>query len=268
MESVDQSARITAEGKVGSVMLRAESRACLFWLRINGVPVAFDQKAKESVLHGVANQWLRPGHNTIRVDIDWPAGVSYVQGVANAIVELRAHLPKKQLPHATVTLRWPTRDEPETYPATLEATVDLPDFPPTLLWTRVEQRRDLGRAEAVRIAELVMGLQDAYQARRIDNLIAMVEPKITDLAAAYGTVPAEDLATSRKFIANLTDTPDWGLMPLSKDDISLEPVAEGRMVWVCRGNREPLLQTAPTCSRKWMLPVFVCLHEGQWKVIR
>lgn len=249
-------------------MLRVESQACLFWLRVNGVPVAFDERAKETVFQGVVNQWFRRGPNTIRMDIDWPEDVSYVQGVAKAQVEVRVHLPNKELPQATMVLRWPVRQEPEAYPATVEARLDLPDFPPTALWTQAEPRRDLRRADAVEISELALRLHDAYQGRRIDDVIAMAKLKLGDLAAAYGTDADEDIAESRRFIAKFTDTPEWGLRPLSKDDISLEPVADGRMVWVCRGNRKPLLQTAPTCPRKWMLPVFVCLHEGQWKVIR
>lgn len=249
-------------------MLRAQSEACPFWLRVNGVPVAFDQRAKETVFQGIVNQWFRPGSNSIRMDIDWPGDISYVQGKAKAQAEVRAILPKKQSPQTTMMLRWPSRQEQEAYPATVQANLDLPDFPPTVLWTQSEPRRDLGRAEAVKIIELAMRLYDAYQGRRIDDLIAMVKPKLTDLATAYGTDPAEDIAHTRRLLASFTDTPEWGLAPLSKDDISLEPVADGRMVWVNRGSRQPLLQTAPTCPRKWMLPVFVCLHEGQWKIIR
>lgn len=252
----------------GSFVFRGESENVLSLMSVNGVPIAHDSIGSGVRKAGMINEWARRGKNTLRLDVNWPPELPFVERLAHAHVSLGHLGPGNQgEPEQLAQLQWPAKQRKEGYPDSLRAEFLVSRFPELSLWSSsIIEEIDLQERRQIIIR--VKSLYDAYVRRDVDTVMQLLALRTREYAIAYGDSIEERTESIRGFTQRLVDAKKWGLKPLNTDTIALQVVAEGHAVLISKGDGQPVIQSVEDCEFQWSNPLYVCKIENQWEFIR
>jgi hypothetical protein len=255
--------------EVPSIMFRVVSSSVMVRAELNGVPVVESAGGDNDDLL-VANEWIRPGANSILIRVSWPPDVSYAAGAASVTHDLRIVPPgqaAESVPPACAG-RWPGPDESETFPKVVRSSFDVKGFPPSKLWTDCEQLVEVDAKARSEIRRLVESAHEAYSRCDAQAVVAAMQAKASDIAAVFGEDPGTRLSKVADFARRMFETAGWGMEPLTDGELELEFVAERRLLRVTSPGRKPPLISKRTREFRWNLPLYVGRMNGQWIVMR
>jgi hypothetical protein len=261
----------------GTALLRAS---------VNGVPLAIDDTGKGITVQKPLNQWIIPGEvNGFRLDLEWPAGREVVKGLAYVDCSIamdgepplfRYLYPPGVTPDGAtpeppeVEAAKPRRDPPfvESYPFVYSALFQPPIEPPTRLWRDAERLEDLDFQSSRAALEAGRALHAALSARDGPRATALLDYRTRDLAAAYGMDAEAMRADLRTTHEQVLGAPGFNLIPWEEAMMRAQLVADGRIVWITRGYREPPIKTGKMPGFSFGAVLYVARIAGAWTIVR
>ncbi len=246
--------------------LEAESRAVDVRMDVNDVPLWLNTGEDYASQSRQINPWILPGRNTVRLAIDWPAGVSFQPGRARIELRIGSHCGDRSGGGAqTLAQRvWPTARD-ETYPAATSLEFEVPKPPPSRLWSQASPIVLTPPVQA-EIAALAGRFHAALAGRDVERAAELLDFRCVDVAQTCYTPSGEARRAQREsleaFLAE-ADSPE----PLYPDTLELHPVARGRVIWVTRPDRAPAIEwAADGCASR--IHLYVAPIGGAWTIVR
>jgi hypothetical protein len=232
---------------------------------VGGVPLVIDDDARGIKTVAPINEWLEPGRNEVRLDLEWPwdgavrgrteveATVGLLEGNAKPLVALRCPRP------SPLVRRWP---------ASISACFEAPIDARARVFAEAERIEAVDYDARAGALAAVRALHDALAAGDAERAVSLCDYRTRDKAAAYGVDPGRERATVREIYGKLVASPGWKLLPWEEAPLQTHLLAGGRLVWVTRFRAEPVLCTAPGLGFRVRMPVYVARIGGAWTIAR
>lgn len=225
---------------------------------VNGVPLAGDASGDGLATVQPLNLWLRPDANALDVQVA-PAGDR------DRLVDVSVRAPGPEAVPMT-RLSWTLPPAAAFEPFRVSLPFAPPRVPPVRVWSeaaRFDRLDDGARSAAIGLGREV---HEAFAARDVDRMTALLDYRITEWAAAFGWDEAQHRARVREELAAFVEPSPLALEPLEGVDARL--VAGGQLVWLTRGGR-PLLERRAQPEAGWRaLDVYVACVGDRWRVAR
>lgn len=118
------------------------------------------------------------------------------------------------------------------------------------------------------LRDYAIRLRDIVRARDVDALVTEMEPKVQAYAAAYDD---DDGRIRESLRETLRDRifPAGPVADFERDEVVIEPLAEGRMWELEKPDGRPLISTDPDeDGGTYQLPVIVGVRDGALRIVR
>ncbi len=263
-------------------------------VRLNDVPAFVHHTGEEMTSSGEYNSLIVNGANGLKTTIDLLPGAD--EAPPDAKVEVALAVAKKGQTiddgKKLLSFEWspPKKEEKEekdedkdeeekkeeeqeepavTYPVIdLQATgIQWPHGP--WAWQACTPLTSLGDARRQGVRTEVEALHAALQQRKTDTVIGMMDLRTREVATAHYVGPATLTAGLRNALQEAFADPQWGMQALEADDLQMDLVGSGRVVWVRSKDlgypiRSAELSTGGSnCQRILMSDI-----KGKWTIVR
>lgn len=256
--------------KVPNASVTVSSKNVALRALVNDVPIHVDTKAEGTRTNALVNHWTKPGKNTVELRLSWPNEKPFVAGQAEALLEARIGEAGEAINEKDpeVELKWPKDDEPEQYPQRIRDEFEHDELPETRLWHETVRLHSISDRERDEIIAEVEHLYQLYVTKNVDAIQKKIEIKTLEIAAAYGDDPDDRLKKSRSFTEKLVGTPGWGLEEFKPDEIEMEIVGRGHLLWVYRSGFRAPFKSVPAGGFIWHSELYFAKLQSNWTIIR
>lgn len=260
------------------LLLRIEAAGCQAQALLNGIPIAQLEAHTTPGIHVACvpvHEYTLAGSNRLSLILHPQSPPTPMVADGASWVKVRLLLPRQGQPASENSARtlaeldW-ALPEGDVYEAPLfvQQIVDLPVTFPRWRWLdapTIDITATLKSQAVAFLQRLAIDLNKGDP----EGFIAAARLRFEELAQAYQRDPAEEVARFRAHIAQLSASKSLRITPITAADLTLRPVADGRLMECLGPNGQAVLQTLPSDSgtcHSW--PLKLAVVDSQFYVLR
>lgn len=243
--------------------------------RINDATVVVDLDADGIGVVEPIDTWMKPGDNSLDVELRWPGGQDFVAGRADVEAELFLADSTSDSPRpgrVLARVQWPPPghlDQEDHYPLHLQYHFEISPPPPTRLWQEAERITQLGQLDRTQIFQRVADLRRALMTQQPNQAYDLLAYRYAEEARAEGKTEGQIRAAVLEGYSKMYSFGHLDFEPVDEQSLILRPHADRQVVHVMReGYQFAFIATHTPSDTCFGIPVFMARVRGEWIIVR
>jgi hypothetical protein len=252
--------------------ITAKSLGLVTAIDLNDVPLIRDPKAQGIITDELINKWIAPVGNSITVSLAWPPRTSFQAGKARCEVSVFIADPQAEAPkpgQMLFSFKWPSENQPEVYPFTLQKEIVISEAPGTNLWKDAPEIREITPADKQSMVRLIENFRGALLRGDAEGAFEIMRYRYAEEALAEN----KDVEPVRNAVIEqyrwLLEKSDLETVPVEEAKLVFRTVGKNKVVWVSDGGSLPALSVRERQKgRSFGFEFYFAQIGGGWKVVR